>query len=351
MAKPDFKPEWAIEDVTTSNGTDNKIRPTEATRNNGHDYKQKPPVEEINWQFNNIYEWIDYLEGITDGIGITAIATEQQAKDGAINTAIMTPLRTRQFSSQYGIGNTPDQAVNLVGVNLNNTVTSGFYFVSGGTNFPGSFTKGFLEVNTSQASANTFKTRQVFSASLDVGGVQQLAYYERFQFSNNTWSSWQRVVPEQRRVDTGAGLVGGGDLSANRTLSMGTPSTITGTTTNSVSGDTHTHQINLPSFFDGTNNNLTRNSGFQNLPGGLKLQWGRHYIGDITQNQIVGVVFDEPFTQPFHCFAITEQVGGAQSNVYWSLTGISNNVANFKATETAGIVQNIYINWFALGRS
>ena len=334
MAKPDFKPEWAIEDVTTSNGTDNKIRPTEATRNNGHDYKQKPPVEEINWQFNNIYEWIDYLEGITDGIGITAIATEQQAKDGVINTAIMTPLRTRQFSSQYGIGNTPDQAVNLVGVNLNNTVTSGFYFVSGGTNFPGSFTEGFLEVNTSQTSANTFKTRQVFSASLDVGGVQQLAYYERFQFSNNAWSSWQRVVPEQRRVDTGAGLVGGGNLSSDRTLQLGTPGVLTNTSTSSAVGNTHYHEINLDTFFNGPRNDLTRSRGYQDFPGGFQVKWGRYIPNQLPiQGGYPSVSFGSRFNN--QCFGVLTQRQTLQGDPEREITAHSIDQLGFKVYDAS----------------
>lgn len=45
------------------------------------------------------------------------------------------------------------------------------------------------------------------------------------------------------RVIAGNGLVGGGELNVNRTLALGTPSTITSATTNNVTGDTHTHAI------------------------------------------------------------------------------------------------------------
>lgn len=44
-------------------------------------------------------------------------------------------------------------------------------------------------------------------------------------------------------ITAGAGLTGGGDLSGNRTITLGTPSTITGTTTNSVTADSHTHEL------------------------------------------------------------------------------------------------------------
>lgn len=44
-------------------------------------------------------------------------------------------------------------------------------------------------------------------------------------------------------VSAGVGLSGGGDLTASRTISMGTPSALAATSTNSVSGTTHTHSI------------------------------------------------------------------------------------------------------------
>lgn len=50
-------------------------------------------------------------------------------------------------------------------------------------------------------------------------------------------------VPTTTRVIAGNGLVGGGELNVNRTLALGTPSTITSATTNNVTGDTHTHEI------------------------------------------------------------------------------------------------------------
>lgn len=44
-------------------------------------------------------------------------------------------------------------------------------------------------------------------------------------------------------ISAGNGLTGGGDLSANRTVSLGTPSTITSTSTNNVTDNSHTHAI------------------------------------------------------------------------------------------------------------
>ena len=48
-------------------------------------------------------------------------------------------------------------------------------------------------------------------------------------------------------LTAGNGLTGGGNLTANRTFAIGTPSSITASTTNSVTADSHTHEINKAS--------------------------------------------------------------------------------------------------------
>jgi hypothetical protein len=46
-------------------------------------------------------------------------------------------------------------------------------------------------------------------------------------------------------ITAGNGLSGGGTLSATRTITLGTPSTITSATTNSVTATSHTHALTL----------------------------------------------------------------------------------------------------------
>lgn len=48
-----------------------------------------------------------------------------------------------------------------------------------------------------------------------------------------------------KTISAGNGLAGGGDLSANRTISMGTPSTVGPATSNTTSGTTHTHALDV----------------------------------------------------------------------------------------------------------
>lgn len=46
-------------------------------------------------------------------------------------------------------------------------------------------------------------------------------------------------------ITAGDGLTGGGSLSANRTIALGTPSTINGSSGNTASATTHTHALNV----------------------------------------------------------------------------------------------------------
>lgn len=59
------------------------------------------------------------------------------------------------------------------------------------------------------------------------------------------------------KVVAGAGLSGGGDLSGDVTLSLATPSAITGVSGNTVSGTTHTHKFDYASIFPSAYVNYT----------------------------------------------------------------------------------------------
>ena len=53
------------------------------------------------------------------------------------------------------------------------------------------------------------------------------------------------VVPVERTILPGDGLSGGGSLNRDRILSLGTPSTLSGATSNSVTATSHTHAISV----------------------------------------------------------------------------------------------------------
>ena len=65
------------------------------------------------------------------------------------------------------------------------------------------------------------------------------------------------VVPMERTITAGNGLTGGGTLNTNRTISLGTPGTLSGATTNNVTSTSHTHAISVATQSEaeeGTNN-------------------------------------------------------------------------------------------------
>lgn len=89
------------------------------------------------------------------------------------------------------------------------------------------------------------------------GGLQSAGYdYPQIPTveETNYWRAsvheWIRYfvdekIPEVEAITltAGDGITGGGDLTANRTFTLGIPSTITGSSTNSVTPTSHTHEV------------------------------------------------------------------------------------------------------------
>ena len=69
--------------------------------------------------------------------------------------------------------------------------------------------------------------------------------YLRTQFAPNDVGD--AYVTTTTRLIAGNGLSGGGALNTDRTIALGTPSTLTATTTNESNGDTHTHELSKAS--------------------------------------------------------------------------------------------------------
>lgn len=63
MARPTYYPEWATTDTTLPvAGTSNKQRPKESLRTIGWDKTQIPAAEELNWQLDNVYDWVVHFD-------------------------------------------------------------------------------------------------------------------------------------------------------------------------------------------------------------------------------------------------------------------------------------------------
>lgn len=75
--KPTFKPLWGVNDTTLPTaGGPNKIRPTTGIRNTGLDLDSDVNAEELNWQFDNINEWVDWAEESIDDLEDASVATD-----------------------------------------------------------------------------------------------------------------------------------------------------------------------------------------------------------------------------------------------------------------------------------
>lgn len=317
--KPIFKPEWATDDVVlTEAGTDNKIRPIEEARLTGYDYKQKPPVQEFNWMFNNIFQWIDYLESTTDAIGITDIASQAEAEAGAINTALMTPLRTKQYSDQYGLGGSK----RLTGNNMDDLVKSGFYYVTSALNLPAGNTEGHVVVTGTGTDGEVMQ--RYTSSSFDPLNIYHNAW--RIKTSAGSWTSWKADV-------------------------SGQPSTITPVTPDSQTSEGHSHAINMDSFFDNSivaSNQLLAGNGYQKLPGGLIIQWGTATVGDDS-----AVTVTLPLALPTGGLLVSASYRGINTTpthgqTLYSATFLSNTQIRI-GQATVGDYGSDPVFWFVLG--
>ena len=65
------------------------------------------------------------------------------------------------------------------------------------------------------------------------------------------------ATPNARQIVAGNGLTGGGNLTTDRTVALGTPSTVTATSTNAVAVNTHYHALDVSSFLPTTWLNVT----------------------------------------------------------------------------------------------
>lgn len=113
---------------------------------------------------------------------------------------------------------------------------------SGNTSFPGTVTAsafsgpltGNVTGNASTASTwQTARTLTIGDTGKSVNGS-----------GNVSWTLTEiGAADKDVQIIAGNGLTGGGDLTANRTVTLGTPGTLTGSTTNAVTTTSHTHEI------------------------------------------------------------------------------------------------------------
>lgn len=175
-------------------------------------------------------------------------------------------------------------------------------------------------------------------------------------------------------ITAGNGLTGGGNLTANRTISLGTPSSCSGSTSNAASGTTHTHTISqatesvpgvgliatladvlagtsttklLTPYNVGSQKNLATN-GWYKLPGGLIVQWGQvnlnftNYLRTHTFN--FPISFTTSVLRSFISLSTTQLVN---TSMNCSIKSIS--TSQFNAYTYSNNTFTTTCDWFAIG--
>ena len=150
------------------------------------------------------------------------------------------------------------------------------------------------------------------------------------------------AVQTSRQVIAGNGLTGGGNLSDNVAITLGTPSPITPTSGNNVTPTSHSHAINMSSFFS---QKSFQQNGFQIFPGGFCIQWG--YVPSIPKDGSVLVNLPQPLTS---VFAVT-----ASAAYLFPVDGDGNEVSAWVVSNSQVRVGNSTVNyavpayWIAIG--
>lgn len=91
--------------------------------------------------------------------------------------------------------------------------------------------------------ASTSASCVAFMGQEVIGGVGTNNYVRPMTIAQAAALLDSALVPVGRQVIAGNGMTGGGTLAADRTLTLGTPSNITNSTTNSVTATSHTHAL------------------------------------------------------------------------------------------------------------
>lgn len=154
------------------------------------------------------------------------------------------------------------------------------------------------------------------------------------------------AVPNTRQVIAGSGLTGGGALSADRTLTLGTPSTVGASSTNSASGNTHTHALDMNSLFS----TVFGETGSITLPNKLCIQWS----STARYNDLPATVTDRAVNFNF-AFAEVYQVFGFGRDSDQNISVTANNITpsgftarvrEHNSNNTSGVLA-----WIAIGKA
>src|SRR5690606_34647026 len=94
---------------------------------------------------------------------------------------------------------------------------------------------------SSSAGPNVHPDPDSSTGALRYSGTNRLTWDANGVYLGTVGTTTTGAVRADRTISAGNGLTGGGNLTANRSIALGTPSSVTGTSTNSVTASSHTH--------------------------------------------------------------------------------------------------------------
>lgn len=160
----------------------------------------------------------------------------------------------------------------------------------------------------------------------NVNNIDALKFYDSSVAQHNTiWHSGNLAAADlntiygytpvnpTRNLVAGNGLTGGGNLTADRTFTMGTPSSISNSSTNSVTATSHTHALAFTAaeVYTGTSSTLT------SYPVGTPLLVHIHTAPSLARNEGGNVYY---MTSPNYAFS-RASAGGVGLSGVWNSRG------------------------------
>lgn len=345
FTKPQFNSVWAA--------TGAKLTPASTKISSGW-VVEIPPHEYENWVQNRqdallahlnqvgIPTWDatveyqagkSYVQGITSGVVYRAVTTHTNINpeiDISNNWVVAFEASGNALLKSQNLADVPDKALARVNLGI---ATTEFYdgrYLLKNSNLSDVPNKATARTNLGLGN----------SATLNIGNtVGTVAAGDDTRIVNSVQTS--------RSLSAGNGLTGGGNLSADRSISLGTPSHITATSDNTVTSTSHTHKLDADSLFPSS----AFDNGHTFLPNGIMFQWGSVNLPALG-NEATGVInFPEPF--PNQCFQIfctsdSGRVGGAGVYEGFRLTKIDRT--SFRYTSSWEFRSAGPISWWAIGK-
>lgn len=219
MTKPIYDLQWATNDVTTGiSGNPNKLEPFDF-KAEGQQEGQPVPRQYLNFQFDALRQWKDYLEDVTDTL-LASSANYLLISNNLSDLNNVATARTNLGLSAAATYNTASLVEAQTGTSATTLIT------------PQRATDHFN--NRTTTFTRTLLARTTADAVRSDLGLGTAALAATGDFASSAIS-----------IVAGNGLSGGGTLAASRTVTLGTPSTVGGGSTNSVTATSHTHAISL----------------------------------------------------------------------------------------------------------